>query len=222
MLGLDTATPTLTVGVVELVESGLAQRSLKAQPGARRHAELLMPSVREACRDAGAELRDLEAVVVGVGPGPFTGLRVGMVTAAALGDALGIDVHGVCTLDAIAQDSATEGGIDGNLLVASDARRREVYWAVYDGHARRVAGPNVESPGSLVERIDELKVVASAGDQAERFGLPVRGPGSPSPTGLVRVAEPALRSGSTPGPLVPLYLRRPDATEPGPRKRVTA
>lgn len=224
LLALDTATPTLTVGLVELTDTGLTQRSLRAQPSARRHAELLMPAVDAACRDAATRLRDLDAVVVGVGPGPYTGLRVGMVTAAALGDALDLPVHGVCTLDAIARDAvdAAPDGLDGDLLVVSDAKRREVYWATYDAHARRIGGPDVEPTTRLVERVAELDVVAVAGDQAERFGLPVRGPEFPSPTGLVRVVEPGLRRGVVPGPLVPLYLRRPDAVEPGPRKRVTA
>src|SRR4029078_6690072 len=103
----------------------------------------------------GVPLRGLDGVVVGAGPGPFTGVRVGMVTAAALGDALGVPVHGVCSLDAI----AAEGGeVNGPLLVVTYARRREVYWAAYAGRVR-VSGPHVEAPAALRDRIPALGAV---------------------------------------------------------------
>lgn len=217
VLAIDTATPAVTAGVVELTADAVLLRAARVEHDARKHAELLMPAVQAVCADAGTTLRDLDAVVVGVGPGPFTGLRVGMVTAAALGDALGIPVHGVCSLDAIAADAAGEG----TLLVVTDARRREVYWAAYDAAGKRVDGPHVDAP-SVVAKAGELGAVAAAGGAAGLVGLPVRPPESPSPTALVTVAAPTLRADAAPDPLVPLYLRRPDAVEPGTRKRVTA
>ncbi|MEJ3653970.1 tRNA (adenosine(37)-N6)-threonylcarbamoyltransferase complex dimerization subunit type 1 TsaB [Actinomycetes bacterium KLBMP 9759] len=216
VLALDTATPAVVAGVVELTSSGAAQRSVQVASDARKHAELLMPGVLAACADAGVALREVDAVVAGIGPGPFTGLRVGMVTAAALGDALAVPVHGVCTLDAIAV------GAGEPLLVVTDARRREVYWAAYDAEGRRSSGPHVEAPATLVARIPELGVRAAAGESAQVTGLPVRPPEAPSPAGLVAVAAAELLAGTVPGPLEPLYLRRPDAQEPGGRKRVTA
>jgi tRNA threonylcarbamoyl adenosine modification protein YeaZ len=219
VLAIDTATPALTAGLVELTGTALVQRSVRVSHDARKHAELLMPGVRAACAEVGAALADIAALVVGTGPGPFTGLRVGMVTAAALGDALDVPVHGVCSLDGIAADT---GPVDGPLLVATDARRREVYWAVYDAGGRRVDGPHVAAPAAVVARIPELGVVAAAGGAAGLLGLPVRGPESPSPSGLVTVAGAALRAGAAPEPLEPLYLRRPDAAAPGVRKRVSA
>ncbi|QJY46519.1 tRNA (adenosine(37)-N6)-threonylcarbamoyltransferase complex dimerization subunit type 1 TsaB [Pseudonocardia broussonetiae] len=218
VLALDTATPAVTAGVVELTADAVVPRSAHVVHDARKHTELLMPAVLTACADAGIALREVGAVVVGTGPGPFTGLRVGMVTAAALGDALGVPVHGVCSLDAIAAD-VTAQGETGRLLVATDARRREVYWAVYDASGARTDGPHVEAPASLAER--GLAVAAAAGGSAEGLGFPVRGPASPSPAGLVAVAAPALRAGVDPGPLEPLYLRRPDAAPPGARKKVS-
>lgn len=215
VLALDTATPAVTAGIVELTTAGAVQRSVRVVHDARKHAELLMPQVLAACADAGIRLPDVDAIVTGAGPGPFTGLRVGMVTAAALGDALGVPVHGVGTLDAIAAEAG-----DGPLLVVTDARRREVYWAAFDGV--RVNGPHVESPAALRERIPGLGAVAAAGAMAEVTGLPVREPASPSPAGLVAVAADALRAGPAPGPLEPRYLRRPDAQPPAGRKRVTA
>jgi tRNA threonylcarbamoyladenosine biosynthesis protein TsaB len=213
VLALDTATPAVTAGVVELTADGIVERSVRVAHDPRKHAELLMPGIVEACDEAGVALPDLAAIVTGVGPGPFTGLRVGMVTAAALGDALGVPVHGVCSLDAIAH------GL-GAVLVVTDARRREVYWAAYDEDGRRTHGPHVDAPAVLLERMPDVR--AAAGGSAEVTGLPVVGSSAPTPAGLAAVAAPALRAGVVPGPLEPLYLRRPDAQEPGVRKRVTA
>ncbi len=218
-LALDTATPAVTAGIVELTPGGPVQRSVRVTHDARKHGELLMPGVLAACADAGVALRDVDAVVTGAGPGPFTGLRVGMVTAAALGDALGVPVHGVGTLDAIAADTVTAAG-PRRLVVVTDARRREVYWAAFDGR-ERIDGPHVEAPSALLSRLAGLGVTAAAGALADVTGLPVRGPDAPSPAGLVSVAAPALLAGTDPGPLEPLYLRRPDAAPPGQRKRVS-
>jgi tRNA threonylcarbamoyl adenosine modification protein YeaZ len=220
VLALDTATPAVTAGVVELTGDAVLLRAARVEHDARKHAELLMPAVQAACGDAGAELAGIAAVVVGIGPGPFTGLRVGMVTAAALGDALGVPVHGVCSLDAIAAEAESPGG--GPLLVVTDARRREVYWASYDEDGRRLDGPHVAAPATVAELATAMGAVAAAGGSAGSVGLPVRPPASPSPTGLVAVAAGALRARTEPGPLEPLYLRRPDAVEPGARKRVSA
>jgi tRNA threonylcarbamoyl adenosine modification protein YeaZ len=208
VLALDTSTPAVTAG---LVREGvlLAER---VETDGRKHGELLMPAVQAVCAEAGVTLPDLDAVVVGAGPGPFTGLRVGMVTAAALGDALGIPVHGVCSLDAVA---AAALPLTGNLLVVTDARRREVYWAAYEAEGARLSGPTVESPDALRERIPGLQLVAAAGTMADGFGLPTRTL-TPTPLGLVAVA-PLHRA---PAPLEPLYLRRPDAVPPGERKKV--
>jgi tRNA threonylcarbamoyl adenosine modification protein YeaZ len=220
VLALDTATPAVTAGVVELTDEVVGTRSQRVVHDPRKHAELLMPGVLAAAAEAGVALRELAAVVVGTGPGPFTGLRVGLVTAAALGDALGLPVHGVCSLDAIAVD-AIHSRPGECPLVVTDARRREVYWAAYDQAARRVHGPYVMAPAALRERLAELDVTVAAGGSADLTGLPVTGPAAPSPAGLVAVAAAALRGGAAPAPLEPLYLRRPDAVEPGPRKPVS-
>jgi tRNA threonylcarbamoyl adenosine modification protein YeaZ len=219
VLALDTATPAVTAGVVEVTPDATATRAVRVAHDARKHGELLMPAVLAVCAEAGSTLQDVDAIVVGAGPGPFTGLRVGMVTAASLGDALDVPVHGVCSLDAIAAEAVDGAG--GPLLVVTDARRREVYWAAYDAAGTRTTGPHVESPESLLDRLPGLGVTASAGASAGAVGLPVVPPSSPGPAGLVACALDAVRSGVRPGPLEPLYLRRPDAVEPGPRKSVT-
>jgi tRNA threonylcarbamoyl adenosine modification protein YeaZ len=195
VLALDTATPAVTAGVV-------ADGDIVAQRvtfDARAHAEQLTPNVLAALDDAGLRMADLCAVVVGCGPGPFTGLRVGMATAAAYGHALGVPVYGVCSLDAIG------GQTTGETLVVTDARRREVYWARYrDGV--RIDGPSVNSPADVDPA--GARAVAGSPEHAELFGLPVCEFQYPTPIGLVAsVADWSAK----PTALVPLYLRRPDA-----------
>ncbi|MGH3797089.1 MAG: tRNA (adenosine(37)-N6)-threonylcarbamoyltransferase complex dimerization subunit type 1 TsaB [Pseudonocardiaceae bacterium] len=214
VLALDTATPAVTAGLLRLPPDGPAQLlAERVTIDARGHGELLMPSVRAVLAAAGVVMSDLDALVCGAGPGPFTGLRVGMVSASALGDALGIPVHPVGSLDAIAH----RAGAGPALLVATDARRREVYWARYDEAGTRVQGPRVDRPAEVP--VDG--VTRAAGAAATALGLPVVAPEYPDPAGLVAVAASALRAGLPPGPFTPLYLRRPDALAPGPPKRVT-
>jgi tRNA threonylcarbamoyl adenosine modification protein YeaZ len=228
VLALDTATSAVTAGLLRLPAAGspevLAER---VSVNARAHGELLMPSVCEVLGNAGVSMQDLDAVVCGAGPGPFTGLRVGMVTAAALGDALSIPVYPVCSLDAIAH----RAGPGSPLLVITDARRREVYWARYDSSGARVDGPHVNRPDDLplasVSRVtggaDALGLPAASRCQSEPRQCEPRQcePCHPDPAALVAVAAASLRAHAPPAPLTPLYLRRPDAMEPGPVKRVT-
>ncbi|MGB9281410.1 MAG: tRNA (adenosine(37)-N6)-threonylcarbamoyltransferase complex dimerization subunit type 1 TsaB [Pseudonocardiaceae bacterium] len=217
VLALDTATSAVTAGLLRLPAAGapevLAER---ITVNARAHGELLMPSVCSTLASAGLAMRDLDAVVCGVGPGPFTGLRVGMVTAAALGDALSIPVYPVCSLDAI----ASRAGAGSPLLVITDARRREVYWARYDSSGARIDGPHVDRPGDL-----PMIGVSRIAGAADVLGIPtvlaIVPPRHPDPAGLVAVVAAAVQAQAPPGPLTPLYLRRPDALEPGPVKRVT-
>lgn len=197
LLALDTSTPAVTAGIVRVDDfATLAQR---VTVDARAHAERLTPNVVAALADASLTMADLDGVVVGCGPGPFTGLRAGMATGAAYGHALGIPVHGVCSLDAIGVLTS------GETLVVTDARRREVYWARYrDGV--RTAGPAVNAPADVDP--GSARTVAGSPEQAALFGLPYCEPAHPTPAGLARAvpdwsAEPA--------PLVALYLRRPDA-----------
>ncbi|HEX7662561.1 MAG TPA: tRNA (adenosine(37)-N6)-threonylcarbamoyltransferase complex dimerization subunit type 1 TsaB [Pseudonocardiaceae bacterium] len=231
VLALDTATPAVTAGVVRLDDAvtTLAQR---VTVDARAHGELLVPHIQDVLADAGLALSALDAIVCGAGPGPFTGLRVGMVTAAALGHARDIPVYPVVTLDAIAADAIAADAVAetdadaGPLLVATDARRREVYWARYLGgpDGRRTDGPHVEKPAALAEKLPGLGVRRVAGQggvmYAEVLGLPVVRPEFPSPAGLVTAGAEALRAGEPPAPLTPLYLRRPDAVELAHPKKV--
>jgi tRNA threonylcarbamoyl adenosine modification protein YeaZ len=213
IIALDTSTPAVTAGVVELTGTGLRTLAERVTVNPRAHGELLMPQLLEALAEAGRELADADAVVVGCGPGPFTGLRVGMVTAAALGQAGDRPVHPVCSLDAIAAQAEVTP-----VVVATDARRKEVYWAAYDEAGERTHGPHVNRPADL----PDLGIGSAAGEMAEAVGLEPVQPRHPTPAGLVSAARSQLLSGAEPAPLVPLYLRRPDADTPGKRKSVLA
>ena len=200
VLALDTATPAVTAGVVRF-GSGIEMLAERVTVDPRAHAETLTPNIVGALADAGVDVGELDAVVVGCGPGPFTGLRVGMASAAAFGHALGIPVYGVCSLDAIA------AGTTGEVLVVTDARRREVYWARYcDGV--RVDGPAVNAATDVPAGAAGLVGVAGSPEHAALFDLPRLAPVSPSATGLVAAVADW---DAEPEPLVPLYLRRPDA-----------
>jgi tRNA threonylcarbamoyl adenosine modification protein YeaZ len=217
VLAIDTSTPAVTAGVVALDDDGVETRGDRVTVDPRAHGELITPHALAAAEAAGVSLKDLDAIVAGVGPGPFTGLRAGMATAAALGHALGIPVYPVCSLDALAADVES----DDAFLVLTDARRREVYWAAYDAAGNRADGPHVQRPAEI-----ETGVKPAAGDGALLYAdaLDVRPiePRFPSPAGLVKAARRALLASEPPGPLTPLYLRRPDAAEPAAPKRVTA
>jgi tRNA threonylcarbamoyl adenosine modification protein YeaZ len=208
VLALDTATPTLVVGVARWAAGQdievLAERGV---PSGNRHAELLTPAVRDVLADAGLAMAGLDAIVTGLGPGPYTGLRVGVVSAAALGDARGLPVVGVCTHDAIGSGART---------VVTDARRKEVYWAAYSADGTRVEGPDVVRPEDL------HRSGPFVGDPAfaDRLGVPVS-PAEVTTAGLVRAAAAQLADPSSAVPLVPLYLRRPDATPPAAIKAVS-
>jgi len=144
LLAFDTATPAVTVAL----HDGASVIAEESAIDARRHGELLAIFIEKVLSSVGAARFDLTAVAVGTGPGPYTGLRVGLITARVLASALGIRLDGICSLDVIAAQAAAEAGGSG-FLVATDARRREVYWARYTAAGDREAGPEVGSPAHL-------------------------------------------------------------------------
>jgi tRNA threonylcarbamoyl adenosine modification protein YeaZ len=212
VLALDTSTPAVLAAVVT---ADLELRAVRSEPTARGHGELLAPAIAAGLDSAGVGARDIGAVVAGVGPGPYTSLRIGLVTAAAFAEAVGVPTYGVCSLDALA--TPTPGG----LLVASDARRKEVYWARYDADGQRVDGPSVDRPADVPT--DGVAAMAGAGAElyADVFGLPHTGRLAPDPVRLVALARDRIESGALAEPLTPLYLRHPDAVVPGAPKPVS-
>jgi len=218
LVGFDTATPAVSVALHDgerIVASALTV-------DARRQGELLAPMIAKVLADAGATRADLTGVAVGVGPGPYTGLRVGLVTARVLGAVLDIPVHGVCTLDVIAAEA--QSALSGrDFLVATDARRKEVYWARYDMAGRRVEGPLV-GPAAGIGGAANLPVAGDGGRlYPEVFGE-LTGPAHPDARTLCEVVATRVKNQVGQTDLLkaePLYLRRPDARVPGAPKRVT-
>lgn len=213
LLAFDTATPAVTVAL----HDGGAVVAQRAAVDARRHGELLAAAIDGALADYGAAPADLTAIAVGTGPGPYTGLRVGLVTARVLASALGIALHGECTLDVIARGAAA-GAAGREFIVATDARRKEVYWARYSAAGERIWGPAVSAPAELPagHPVAGEGPVIHPGLAAQP--LPPRYPAAAQ---LAELAVARLSSGGAPLPAEPLYLRRPDARVPGKPKRVT-
>ncbi|MGK5631155.1 tRNA (adenosine(37)-N6)-threonylcarbamoyltransferase complex dimerization subunit type 1 TsaB [Streptomyces sp. URMC 123] len=218
LLALDTATPAVTAAL----HDGSRVVAESTQVDARRHGELLLPAVDRVLTEAGVKLDAVTGFVVGIGPGPYTGLRVGLATAAAFGAATGAPVHGLCTLDGIAY-AAGRAGLTGPFTVATDARRKEVYWARYADPRTRITEPAVDRPADIAERVADAPAVgAGALLYREVFtDVPEGMPEHQSAGALASLAAEKLAVGEPFPPALPLYLRRPDAQVPANYKVVT-
>jgi tRNA threonylcarbamoyl adenosine modification protein YeaZ len=209
LLAFDTSSAAVTVALAtpagEIVASSTTVDAL-------RHGELLAPAIAAALESAGVTPRDLTGIAVGVGPGPFTGLRVGLVTARTMGEVLGIEVSGVCSLDVLARQST----LTLPVAVATDARRKEIYWALYDGPAadgsrRRLEGPAVDKPAEVAHVLSGLPVIGrGAVLYADVLGVSVDDVVE-YPSAEVLATGVATRTLEVVAP-EPLYLRRPDVT----------
>jgi tRNA threonylcarbamoyl adenosine modification protein YeaZ len=213
ILAFDTATPAVTVAL----HDGARVLAEESAVDVRRHGELLTPSIGRVLAVAGAKPADISSIAVGTGPGPYTGLRVGLVTARVLASALDIEVDGICTLDVIAA-GVGERSAGREFIVATDARRGEVYWARYAPDGRRLSGPDVNLPAQVPAGLP----VAGQGPLLHQglSGDPI-GPQFPAAADLAGISARKIAGGNPVGPAVPLYLRRPDAAVPGRPKRVT-
>ena len=198
LLAIDTSAGT-SVAVVD----GDRVLSEASDPGTRGHAEHIGTLIQTALADAQTTPADITGVVSGMGPGPFTGLRVGIAAARAFAAGRGIPVHPVASHDAAAW------GRTAPTLVVTDARRREVAWTTYDAEGENTSGPHLAHPEELVtsvEGYDGFERVDAAEISAASLGL---------------VAERLLAAGRPTGPEQPLYLRAPDVTMPAAPKQVT-
>ncbi|WP_392469028.1 tRNA (adenosine(37)-N6)-threonylcarbamoyltransferase complex dimerization subunit type 1 TsaB [Arsenicicoccus cauae] len=213
LLAIDTSTTAITValhdGARVLAESSVLD--------ARAHGELVAPGIVQVLRQADLTPRDVDAVVTGTGPGPFTGLRVGIVTARTFALARAVPVHGLCSLDALAHEAA-HGPLRGveRFVVATDARRKEVYWAGYrieEGLPVAESAPDVCRPADLAPRLDGRPVVGRGPVlYPDLLGEPVAGaPLDVSAGWLADLAVRRLAAGASLDDTTPLYLRRPDA-----------
>jgi len=230
LLAFDTATPVVTVAL----HDGAVVRAADTEQTPRRHGEVLADLIARVLSAAGAARTDLTAIAVGTGPGPYTGLRAGLVTARVLGSALQLPVLGVCTLDVMARE-AVPAAAGREFIVAADARRKEVYWARYAPAGLRLTDPAVAFPAEVAAECQANGAagtpfpVAGAGPElySELGACPIP-PRYPDAGQLAQIAAERLAERSAqnsdgplwPEPPEPLYLRRPDARVPGKPKRV--
>lgn len=233
MLALDTSTSAIAVAV----HDGNSVLAEHAVVDARAHTEHLAPLIEQALATAQITPADLTDIAVGVGPGPFTGLRVGLVTARTMAYALGIPCHGVVSLDALAHDAVRSGTVSGasEFVVATDARRKEVYlarYAVDDStvageavearEARRLSGPDVIRPADIDGEARALPAVGRGAQLYPEVFAVAAEPLDVSAAALAAVALSQLADGIEVG-LDALYLRRPDAQpSPGAKSTITA
>ncbi|MEU3045652.1 tRNA (adenosine(37)-N6)-threonylcarbamoyltransferase complex dimerization subunit type 1 TsaB [Streptomyces sp. NPDC006984] len=213
LLAMDTATPAVTAALHD--GTGVVAESSRVD--ARRHGELLLPAVDRVLAEAGTDLGSVTGIVVGVGPGPYTGLRVGLVTAATFASALGVPVHGVCTLDGLAYAA----GLDEPFTVATDARRKEVYWARYADSRTRVTEAAVDRPAEIAEQVAGVPAVGAGALLYPGTFPDTRAPEHASAAALASLAAERLATGAGFLDPQPLYLRRPDAQVPRNYKVVT-
>lgn len=238
MLALDTATAVTSVGLVGDQREPI-ELSTPAGPG-----EVAVANVDRLLASEQISRSDLTHLAIGVGPGPYTSTRIGVMIALTIGAALDIPVIGICSLDAIAQQALelSSGRLPTPIGVATDARRKEVYWALFDGQGNRIQGPAVAKPAGLLV---DSGVRSWAGNGFERYPelvaehrLIMLEPSTPSAVTIAQLVIRALARGDRPPterPVVsdhggdgagairtdavllaphPLYLRRPDAVAP--------
>lgn len=222
VLAIDCATAATAAALVRFHDGRHDIVAWRRHVDPRAHGEQLAPMVASVLADAGARVTDLTAMVAGTGPGPYTGLRVGLATAAAMAQALQVPAYGVCSLDGIGAAPPVHAG--GPVLVATDARRREIYWALYDGGVR-LTEPAVHRPAEVAPVLAARGVRRAYGEGALRYrdelGVPVADePIHPDPAVLASVAADRITAGAPGEPLVARYLRRPHADAPGPAKPV--
>ncbi len=215
-LALDTATPALSLALVR-DGAALAERTISPTQGAGRR---VAQEIHELLTTAGVGVRDLDEVVVGVGPGGFTGLRIGIATALGLGQALSIPVRGVASIEALALGIWAHAPSGAIVVPVIDAKRQEVFAAAYRGDANgallTVIEPHATSASGLVERLDEVATPASpvyvAGDGLHRLVDALTPAVVAMPAhriSAVLLAQRARTGGAR--PVSPLYLRLPDA-----------
>jgi tRNA threonylcarbamoyladenosine biosynthesis protein TsaB len=212
LLAFDTSSAAVTAAV----HDGTSVLAEHTEIDPLRHGELLAPAIAAVLSDVGITAADLTRIAVGVGPGPFTGLRVGVMTARLMGSVLGVPLLGICSLDVVAAAVT----VNEPFLVATDARRREVYWARYAADGLRLGGPAVDRPELVAAAVAELRDMPVAGRGPVLYGQTFpRGvpPEFPSAAELARLAvEPKVEVLDP----EPLYLRRPDIAPSGQPKRV--
>lgn len=233
LLGIDTSGAVSVAVARGRLDAAAAQApevlAVRSDTRARHHDEVLLSLIDAVLAEAGASRAELTGIVVGRGPGPFTGLRVGLVSARSIAAVLGIPLYGLSSLDAIAHQAFAEaaGGTGAGgpqtVAVALDARRREVYHARY---RREVGGPIVRShdpavsaPAAVAEQLRACDHLVGSGTGLYPELLPATSALSHADAGhLIAMAAELLAQGADLSSTEPMYLREPDAAKPTARK----
>lgn len=214
LLSIDSSAGT----TVAVLEGGVHRAEINIADN-MSHAESIAKAIADALAQAGIKASQVSSVAVGRGPAPFTGLRVGIASAMMFAEGAEARLFGVVSLDAIAKAALEDPTLlsalsaETPLLITADARRSEVYWALYSGLTKagapiRIDGPGVMKPAALEELMQQqgLRPIITS--------LPV------SATKLGQVFEAQLIDGTADSDVTALYLRAPDAV-PTPAKKVT-
>lgn len=220
-LGIDSS------GAVSVaIASGEEVRAVRTDARARHHDEVLLGMIEDALAESGGTRADITRVVAGRGPGPFTGLRVGLVTARSIATVLDAELVGVSSLEALALEAAEKFTEANDVAVALDARRKEVYFAVY--HVERGANgielseriaPAVAAPADAARVIGQGAVIVGAGAHLYPELLPPHGDIEHANAGhLIRAAAAAEARREDVSSTEPMYLRDADAAKPTRRK----
>lgn len=233
LLGIDTS-GAVSVAVARGELTGPAPEILqvRADERSRHHDEVLLALIDEVLAAAGVERSELTGIVVGRGPGPFTGLRVGLVSARSIAAVLGVPLHGLSSLDGLAHQALDEFGSaqDGSAQngtvtvgVALDARRREVYHARYrrdpSGQVTRIADPAVDAPAAVADELTACDILVGSGTGIYPELLPATADLVHVDAGHLLLAAAALSArGEDLDSTEPMYLRAPDAAKPTARK----
>ncbi|PMC76182.1 tRNA (adenosine(37)-N6)-threonylcarbamoyltransferase complex dimerization subunit type 1 TsaB [Brachybacterium sp. UMB0905] len=227
LLGIDTS-GAVSIAVARGALNGPAPEVLavRTDARARHHDEVLLALIEDTLTQAGITRRDLTGVVVGRGPGPFTGLRVGLVTARTIAAVLGVPLVGLSSLDALAHQALAEHARatgQTTVGVALDARRREVYHARYrrtaDGGVERIADPAVAAPAEVAAELTACDVLVGSGCALYPELLPATADMPHADAGhLILAAAQQTARGADLASTEPLYLREPDAAKPTARK----
>ncbi len=200
--------------------------AVRSDHRSRHHDEVLLALVEETLEAAGVARAELSGVVVGRGPGPFTGLRVGLVSARSIASVLGVPLHGLSSLDALAHQALAEVPLERGPVtvgVALDARRREVYHARYrreaGGEVTRIADPAVHPPAEVAAELTACDLLVGSGAALYPELLPATARIEHADAGHLLLAAAALAArGEDLTSTEPMYLREPDAAKPTARK----
>jgi tRNA threonylcarbamoyl adenosine modification protein YeaZ len=208
VLAIDTSAGTS----VAVLKDGVALAEVEIAD-TRSHTESIGNAIQDALAAAGVKPNQIKSVAVGRGPAPFTGLRVGIAAALMFAEGSGAELFGIVSLDSIAkqefaaQSLANDTAAEQPLLVTSDARRSEHYWALYSGLDRHgvpicIEGPAVNRPADIEASLTERGIVAA------RTSLVI------SARAIGELFEAQAAAGSLSHDITALYLRNPDAVEP--------